>query len=91
MALALLLVLIPSVASAAPPAQEGESYVVQKDDYLSLLADKYLGNAMAYVAIMEATNAKAAEDPTFAFISNPDLIEPGWKLWIPPVPRKRPR
>jgi peptide/nickel transport system substrate-binding protein len=83
MVLALLLALVPGVVSAAPPAQEGESYVVQKDDYLSLLADKYLGNAMAYMAIMEATNAKAAEDPTFAFINNPDLIEPGWKLWIP--------
>ena len=83
MALALLLVLVPSVVSAAPPAQEGESYVVQKDDYLSLLADKYLGNVAAWVAIMQATNAKAAEDPTFAFIDNPDLIEPGWKLWIP--------
>jgi peptide/nickel transport system substrate-binding protein len=82
MVLALLLALVPGMVSAAPPAQ-GESYVVQKDDYLSLLADKYLGNAMAYVAIMEATNAKAAEDPTFAFINNPDLIEPGWKLWIP--------
>ncbi|NIO70170.1 MAG: LysM peptidoglycan-binding domain-containing protein, partial [Anaerolineae bacterium] len=83
MVLALLLALVPGVVSAAPPAQEGESYVVQKDDYLSLLADKYLGNAMAYVAIMEATNAKSAEDPTFAFINNPNLIEPGWKLWIP--------
>jgi peptide/nickel transport system substrate-binding protein len=82
MVLALLLVLVPGVVSAAPPAQ-GESYVVQKDDYLSLLADKYLGNAMAYVAILEATNTKSAEDPTFAFISNPNLIEPGWKLWIP--------
>jgi peptide/nickel transport system substrate-binding protein len=83
LALALLLALIPGVVSAAPPAQEGESYVVQKDDYLSLLADKYLGNVAAWVAIMEATNAKSAEDPTFAFINNPDLIEPGWKLWIP--------
>jgi peptide/nickel transport system substrate-binding protein len=83
MVLVLFLALIPGVVSAAPPAQEGESYIVQKDDYLSLLADKYLGNPMAYVAIMEATNAKAAEDPTFAFISNADLIEPGWKLWIP--------
>jgi len=83
MALALLLALVPGVVSAAPPTQEGESYVVQKDDYLSLLADKYLGNVMAWPAIVEATNAKSAEDPTFAFISNPDLIEPGWKLWIP--------
>jgi peptide/nickel transport system substrate-binding protein len=83
MVLALLLVLLPGVVSAAPPAQGGESYVVQKDDYLSLLADKYLGNVAAWPAILEATNAKSAEDPTFAFISNSDLIEPGWKLWIP--------
>jgi len=82
MALALLLVLVPGVVSAAPRAQ-GEEYIVRAGDWLSKLADKYLGNVAAWVAIMEATNAKSAEDVTFTFISNPNLIEPGWKLWIP--------
>lgn len=45
----------------------------------------------AYPVIVEATNAKAAEDDSyaacysFAAIENPDLIEVGQKLWIPDV------
>jgi len=52
-------------------------------DWLSKLAEKYLGNVMAYPAIVDATDKKHAEDSTFAEITNPDLIEPGWKIWIP--------
>ncbi|HID62042.1 MAG TPA: carbohydrate ABC transporter substrate-binding protein [Anaerolineae bacterium] len=32
---------------------------------------------------MSATNQKNLEDSTFAKITNADLIEPGWKLWVP--------
>jgi peptide/nickel transport system substrate-binding protein len=71
-----------SVAGAAPLAQ-GESYTVQKDDSLWNIAEKYLGNGAAYPAIVDATNKKAAEDPSFATIVNPSLIQPGWKLWVP--------
>ncbi len=84
-ALALLIVtLLPmaGLANAAPPAQ-GESYTVQKDDSLWLIAEKYLGNGAAYPAIVMATNAKHEEDETFAQIVNPSIIQPGWKLWIP--------
>jgi branched-chain amino acid transport system substrate-binding protein len=79
--IAVLAVLVP-VASAAPRAQ-GEEYIVLAGDWLSKLADKYLGDPMAYPAIVLATNKKNAEDATFAYIDNPDLIEPGWKLWVP--------
>jgi LysM repeat protein len=74
-----------SVASAAPPGQDsgGEVYTVQKDDWLSKIAEKYYGDMFAYPVIVEATNAKAAEDASFAVINNPDLIEIGQKLWIP--------
>lgn len=82
-ALALLLVLVPGVVSAAPPAQEGQTYTVQKDDSLWAIAEKYLGNGTAYKAIAAATNAKHGEDATFAVIDNPSLIQPGWKLFIP--------
>ncbi|MCB0154190.1 MAG: SMP-30/gluconolactonase/LRE family protein, partial [Anaerolineae bacterium] len=62
---------------------EGEEYVVQADDWLSKIADKFYGDILAYPTIVEATNARAAEDDSFAIIDNPDLIEIGQKLWIP--------
>ena len=77
----MLAVLVP-VAGAAPPAQ-GEEYIVLAGDWLSKLADKYLGDPMAYPAIVLSTNKKYGEDATFAYIDDPDFIEPGWKLWIP--------
>ncbi|MBC7224407.1 MAG: LysM peptidoglycan-binding domain-containing protein [Anaerolineae bacterium] len=82
MVLVLLFTAVASAVSAAPAAQE-RIYTVQKDDNLWRLAEKYLGNGAAYPAIVAATNAKHAEDETFAFIENPSLIHPGWKLLIP--------
>ena len=78
----MLAVLVPTTL-AAPPAQEGQDYVVVADDWLSKLADKYLGNPMAYSAIVEYTNQKHAEDASYAEITDPDLIEVGWKVYIP--------
>jgi rhamnose transport system substrate-binding protein len=80
--LSLLLSLVPAVALAAPLAQ-GEDYVVQRADWLSKLADKYYGNVMYYWAIFDGTNEKNKADSSYAKIDNPDLIEPGWKLYIP--------
>jgi glucose/mannose transport system substrate-binding protein len=81
MIVALLAVFVP-VVSAAPPAQ-GQEYIVTAGDWLSKIADKYLGNPLAWPAVMQATNQKKWEDASFAKISNADLIEPGWKLWVP--------
>jgi glucose/mannose transport system substrate-binding protein len=81
MIVALLAVFVP-VVSAAPPAQ-GQEYIVTAGDWLSKIADKYLGNPLAWPAVMQATNQKNLEDSSFAKIANADLIEPGWKLWIP--------
>ncbi len=83
---ATILFLLAAVSiAAAPPAQApaGETYVVQANDWLSKLALKYYGDMFAYDKIVAATNAKAAEDPSFAVIDNPDVIEVGQKLWIP--------
>ena len=56
--------------------------IVQRDDWLSKLSEKFYGDVLAYPAIFEATNAKFAEDNSYAFIEDVDLIEPGWKLCI---------
>src|SRR5512136_2042744 len=79
----MLAIVVPNVA-AAPPAQgKGQDYVVVKDDWLSKLADKYLGNQLSYPAIQALSNAKAAADKSYAAIENPDVIEVGWKIYIP--------
>ena len=71
--------------AAPPPAGEsyGQDYVVQADDWLSKLADKFYGDAQAYQAIIDVTNAKAAVDSTYTSIDNPDVIEVGQRLFIP--------
>jgi branched-chain amino acid transport system substrate-binding protein len=53
------------------------------DDWLSKLADKYLGNPLAYPAITHYTNQKQKEDSSYAKITDSDLIEVGWKIYIP--------
>lgn len=75
----------PIQAAGLPPAQEeaGFAYIVQADDWLSKLAEKYLDDLLAYPQIVEATNAQYETDKSFAQITNPDLIEIGWKIWIP--------
>jgi CO dehydrogenase/acetyl-CoA synthase gamma subunit (corrinoid Fe-S protein) len=57
--------------------------VVQGDDWLSKLADKFYGDPQAFPAIADATNAKAATDDSYTTIANVDMIEIGWKLCIP--------
>lgn len=71
-------------AMATSAFQEGgQDYTVQADDWLSKLADKFYGDPLAYPAIVEATNAKAATDGGYIIIDNPDVIEVGQKLFIP--------
>ena len=71
---------------AAPVRQMAvceRDHTVQADDWLSKLADKYYGDILAYPAIVDATNAVAQSDGSYAAIANPDLIEIGWTLCIP--------
>ena len=80
---AMLLVAVPATFAAPLAQDEGQDYVVVADDWLSKLADKYLGNLLAYPAIVDWTNQKAAEDDTYALITNPDAIDVGAKIYIP--------
>ncbi|MCB0156399.1 MAG: LysM peptidoglycan-binding domain-containing protein, partial [Anaerolineae bacterium] len=60
-----------------------DTYTVQADDWLSKIADRFLGEVLAYPAIVDATNAAANEDDTFSAIRNADVIEVGQMLCIP--------
>ena len=57
--------------------------IVQGGDSLSLIAARQFANQLTYQAIVDATNAKAAEDSSYATIRNPAAISVGWKLCIP--------
>jgi len=76
-----LLVFTVGLALAQAPA--GQAYVVQPGDRLTTIAAQFLGDPGAYPQIIETTNAKAAEDTSFAAIDDPDRIIAGQKLWIP--------
>lgn len=84
--LLILSLLTLSLTVTTPPtlAQEtGQEYTVQRDDSLWKLAEKYLGDGNRFAEIVAATQAKRAEDASFAPISDPSLILSGSKLWIP--------
>ena len=81
--MAMLLVAVPVVAAAPPPQEGGQDYVVVADDWLSKLADKFLGDVLAFPAITHYTNQMNAEDSSYTKITNSDVIEVGWKVYVP--------
>lgn len=81
--LAVLCALSASMPPAAIAQEGGEDYIVQADDWLSKLADKYYGDVLYYWAIFDGTNDKNLIDTSYPVIESPDQIEPGWKLYIP--------
>jgi fermentation-respiration switch protein FrsA (DUF1100 family) len=56
---------------------------VQPGETLSIIAGRTLGDLGAFNLIIEATNAKAAVDPSYATIDNPNILTLGWKLCVP--------
>jgi ABC-type branched-subunit amino acid transport system substrate-binding protein len=80
---AVLLVAAPAVAAAPPQQDGGQDYVVVADDWLSKLSDKFLGDVLAYPAITYYTNQMNAEDDSYAQITDSNVIEVGWKIYIP--------
>ena len=64
-----------------------EDYVVQANDSLSTIADKYFGDIEAYQRIVEATNTVAADNQIYAVIDDPDVINVGQTLCIPGSPQ----
>lgn len=85
-----LLVLLVAPGSLGHVAQaQGNAVVcasdviVQPGDTLSLIAGRALGNLAAYNTILTATNAKAAQDASYATIANANVLVVGWKLCVP--------
>lgn len=80
---ALLSLLVPPSVMAQEGVVCETDYVVQPGDWLKKIATQHYGNPDAYLDIVEATNAKAAEDASYAVIANPNIIQSGWKLCLP--------
>ena len=59
--------------------------IVQSGDTLSLIAARTLNDQGAYQRIINATNARAATDSSYARITNANALSVGWKLCIPAV------
>lgn len=64
---------------------DGQAYIIQADDTLWKVAEKYLGDGNRFTEIVAATNAKHAADAGFLLIQDAGVIVSGAKLWIPAV------
>jgi heat shock protein HslJ len=84
--LMLLLALLPGAALAQQAVTCESDVIVQEGDWLSTIAEAAYGDPTLYPAIVEATNAKAQSDSSYATIGSHDAIEPGWKLCLPVQP-----
>jgi len=78
-----LLLLALTSGTVFAQAPEGKEYIVQAGDTLSAIAKKEYGNSQAFQAIVDATNAKAAQDSNFTAIGASNMIKVGQKLWLP--------
>jgi heat shock protein HslJ len=88
----LVAVLLMGVVAVAPAGAADavtckETYTVAKGDSLSKIAQSTLGSVGLYTAIVNATNALAASDSSYARIDDPARIEVGQKLCIPADPQ----
>ena len=79
----LLATLWPVATLAQNEVTCASDVTVEAGEWLSIIAERELGNPLLYPAIAEATNLAAQTDDSYATIGDNDVIEPGWKLCIP--------
>ena len=77
------LVILYTGSLPAQAQEEGQVYIIQTNDSLWRLAEKYLGDGNRFSLIIEATSAKATTDASLTPIADPGLLHPGQKIWIP--------
>ncbi|GAB4450559.1 MAG: hypothetical protein Kow0031_33070 [Anaerolineae bacterium] len=82
-ALLALALLYGGLALAQSQTEEGQPYVIQADDSLWKIAQKYLGDGNRYPEIVAATQSRHTADPSFDALPNPNVIRAGSKIWIP--------
>ena len=73
----------PTAEPSALGTTRGGDYIVQRDDWLSKLSDKFYSSPIAYWPIIAATNRANTENPDYARITDADFIEIGDRLLIP--------
>ena len=81
----LCLVILWMATGAFAPASHAEpdDYIVAEGDTLFGIAERLLGDGSRYPEIIALTNAKNAQDPSYALILDATLIQVGDKLAIP--------
>lgn len=91
-ALALALLLAPAGTRAAPQQQDegqaprlnsGQAYTIQAGETLGALAFRIYGDFLAWPAIVQATNNRAAADSRFRPIDDPGQVQAGQMVWLP--------
>lgn len=88
--IAILLLLFLTGGRVQAQEPQGREYVVQADDSLARIAEKYYGRQGYSATIVAATNARAAKDDSFRPIISPNVISVGQKLWLPAEPIHQP-
>ncbi len=78
-----VLLVLPTPLYAQSAQSCAQDVIVQSGDTLSLIAGRTLNSQGAYQRIIDATNARAATDTSYARITNANALSVGWKLCIP--------
>lgn len=75
---------IPRPVPRPQPKPQARYYTVKKNDSLFKIAKRYYGNGNQWPRIFNANiKGRRLPDGTKGRISNPALIQPGWRLHIP--------
>ncbi|MCC6455865.1 MAG: alpha/beta fold hydrolase [Caldilineaceae bacterium] len=78
-----IITLLPGTLHAQTAQACAQDVIVQSGDTLSTIAARTLNSQGSYQRIVDATNARAAVDSSYARITNANTITVGWKLCIP--------
>lgn len=72
---------VPDQAATSAVAHPAEEHEVQPGDTLSEIAATHLGDPLRYSDLFEASRGTVQHNG--AHLTDPDLIQPGWKITIP--------
>lgn len=82
-AVVLVLALIPHAGFSQSDVVCEQDVTVQVGDTLAKIAERVYGDSRLFRAIAQATQAKAANDSSYATLGDLNMLEVGWKLCAP--------